>query len=163
MKPIWNDIITAAVFIVTGMAVGVIICRDAGKHHCPEPTTEKVIIREPLSGWDILTLAIIKTESEFDSTAVGKDGFDRGILQIRPVYVAEANRILGIERYTHEDAFSVKKSLEMYSIIQEHYNPEHDVQRAIKLHNPNAGLWYSDKVMRNFRELVKQSEIINQL
>lgn len=161
MKPIWNDIITGAVFLILGAAIGAVIGHY--HHKCPSPITEKVIVREPLSGWDILTLAIIKTESEFDSTAVGKDGFDRGILQIRPIYVAEVNRILGIDRYCHDDAFPVQKSLEMFSIIQEHYNPQHDIERAIELHNPTAGLSYSEKVMRNFRELVKQSEIINQL
>lgn len=126
-----------------------------------QPGIIEKYVPKPLSGWDALTLALIKTESNFDSTAINGDAW--GLLQIRPCYVKEVNRILGVERFTHEDALSVQGSLLMHFIFQEYYNPEHIIERAIELHNPTAGLCYRDKVLRNYRDIIKYEDIRNAL
>lgn len=41
-----------------------------------------------------------------------------GILQIRPVMIAEANRLIGWEKYTLSDRFDVRKSRELFILIQ---------------------------------------------
>lgn len=105
-----------------------------------------------LDEWEVLKLAIIKTESEFNPLAVGKTN-DFGIFQITPIYVKEVNRILGEERYTHEDAFSPMKSIEMFNIMQGKHNPHKDIERAISLHNPTATSAYSVKVRKNMAEI----------
>lgn len=69
-----------------------------------------------------------------------------GILQITPIYVKEANRLSG-KNFTLDDRYSVEKSLEMFSIIQNHYNPDKDIYMAIKLHNPKAGDWYKNRIL----------------
>jgi hypothetical protein len=83
----------------------------------PDPITRVCTYTEKLQ-------AIIWCES--------KDGENRynpneteavGILQIWPVMVAEVNRILGYKKYQLSDRLSDKKSIEMFEIYQQHYNP----------------------------------------
>lgn len=103
---------------------------------------------DSLTEWQIVELAIFKTESEFNPSVTGKNG-DWGLAQITPIYVEEVNRILGEDRYCHEDAFSPEKTHEMFIIMQTHYNPTNDTDKAIKNHNPGASKAYHTKVCKN--------------
>lgn len=107
---------------------------------------------EKVSDWDIFVEALIQVESNGRADAVGKTN-DVGILQITPIYVKDVNRIIGEERYTLSCRTNVEKSLEMFRIYQDHYNPDRDIEKAIKLHNPKAGQSYRIKI-------IKQMEII---
>lgn len=98
------------------------------------------------SDWDIFIEALIQVESENNPQAVGSKD-DVGILQITPIYVADVNRILGEEAYFLEDRTDRKKSLEMFRILQNHYNPKLDINKAIKLHNPRASSRYKAKIL----------------
>lgn len=108
-----------------------------------------------LTDFDKLTLAIALTESRFQPDAVGKDD-DLGILQIRPVFVEEANRVSGLN-FRHEDAFDIDSSLAMFNAIQGHYNAEHDLDKAIRLHNKAD--WYRARVLENY-ELICRMEVV---
>lgn len=108
-----------------------------------------------LTDFDKLTLAIALTESRFQPDAVGKDD-DLGILQIRPVFVEEANRVSG-SNFRHEDAFDIDSSLAMFNAVQSHYNAEHDLEKAIRLHNKAD--WYRAKVLENY-DLICRMEIV---
>ena len=119
-----------------------------------------------LSEWETTQLALILTESQMDSLAVGKDN-DLGILQITPIFVDEVNRLVGKDIFTHQDALSPEKSLQMLAIYQEHKNPTHDTDKAIQLHNPKGGYAYARKVKKNiarvktyeyYRNLVTNSQ-----
>lgn len=101
-----------------------------------------------LSEWETTQLALILTESQMDSLAIGKDN-DLGILQITPIFVDEVNRLVGKGQFTHQDALSPEKSLQMLAIYQEHKNPSHDTDKAIQLHNPKGGYAYARKVKKN--------------
>lgn len=101
-----------------------------------------------LSEWETTQLALILTESQMDSLAVGKAN-DLGILQITPIFVDEVNRLVGKDLFTHQDALSPEKSLQMLAIYQEHKNPTHDTDKAIQLHNPKGGYAYARKVKKN--------------
>lgn len=127
----------------------------------PTDREREVVEESSLSEWEILQLAIIKTESRFDTLAVGKKG-DWGVYQITPIYVEDANRIIGEEKYIHEDAFSPEKSNEMFGIVQGHYNPDKDIEKAIALHNPTATVAYSLEVRRNM-EWVREYEKIRKI
>lgn len=110
-----------------------------------------------LSDWEILQMAMMKTESGFDPSAVGSSD-DRGVLQITPIYVREVNRLLGEDRYTHDDAFSVTKSIEMFNIMQSRKNPRCDMDRAVRGHNPGgASIGYSKKINDNI-EFIRRME-----
>lgn len=141
-------------------AVGIMILFTLAENNARRIDSEDVLgghIASPTanakpSDWDILVRALIQVESGGDSLAVGKTN-DLGALQITPIYVTDVNRILGEERYTLEDRKSLVKSLEMFEIIQGHYNPSRDIDKAIRLHNPGAGEWYRERVYRHMEEI----------
>lgn len=116
-----------------------------GKTYLNPKTEEKYII-DTIPSWEVFTRALIQTESGGNPNAIGKTN-DVGILQLTPIYVRDANRITH-SQYTLDDRYDVKKSLEMFTIINDHYNPDHDIDKAIKLHNPGAGDWYEKRVKR---------------
>lgn len=97
--------------------------------------------------------AIIWVESRGIDTAYRADGNCLGILQITPIYVKECNRLQSNVTYTLADRTDIVKSLEMFVIYQNYHNPKHDLERAIKLHNPTAGPEYRAKVLRRFETI----------
>lgn len=107
-----------------------------------------------LSDWQVLEMAIMLTESQFNCEAVGKND-DLGVMQLTPVYVREVNRLAGTD-YRHEDAYSIEKSLEMFGLMQNHYNPTRDIESGIYYHNKAA--WYRKKVLRNM-EAIRRAEV----
>ena len=112
-----------------------------------------------LTEFDKLTLAIALTESRFQADAVGtKD--DVGILQIRPIYVEEVNRVTG-SNYRHEDAFDIDSSLAMFKAMNEAKNPQMSIDKAIALHNKAD--WYRKKVLENLATIERYEEIRSKL
>lgn len=130
-------------YTIAIIALGFIIGAKAFKADSP-----KVEPMPDLSEWETTQLALILTESQMDSLAVGKAN-DLGILQITPIFVDEVNRLVGKDQFTHQDALSPEKSLQMLAIYQEHKNPTHDTDKAIQLHNPKGGYAYARKVKKN--------------
>lgn len=130
-------------YTIAIIALGFIIGAKAFKAYSP-----KVESMPDLSEWETTQLALILTESQMDSLAVGKAN-DLGILQITPIFVDEVNRLVGKDLFTHQDALSPEKSLQMLAIYQEHKNPTHDTDKAIQLHNPKGGYAYARKVKKN--------------
>ena len=130
-------------YTIAQIALGFIIGAKAYKADSPKAES-----MHELSEWETTQLALILTESQMDSLAVGKDN-DLGILQITPIFVDEVNRLVGKDMFTHKDALSPEKSLQMLAIYQEHKNPSHDTDKAIQLHNPKGGYAYARKVKKN--------------
>lgn len=143
------------VAFVVGLSVGAWLTKN------PNVVINNNVTESELTEWQVMKLAIIKTESEFNPLAVGKSD-DWGIMQITNIYVKEVNRILGEEKYSHEDAFNPEKSMAMFTIMQNHHNPENDVDKAIASHNPTASSAYSVKVRKNM-EFVRQYEELRKL
>ena len=87
--------------------------------------------------WDPLMDAITHVESRGDSRAVS--GRSCGAMQITPILVQQCNIILkergDKRRYTLNDRFSVKKSREMFVLIQSYYNQTNNVEKAIRIWN----------------------------
>ena len=129
-------------YTIAIIALGFILGAKAYKADSP------TISAPDLSEWETTQLAFILTESQMDSLAVGKAN-DLGILQITPIFVDEVNRLVGKDLFTHQDALSPEKSLQMLAIYQEHKNPSHDTDKAIQLHNPKGGYAYARKVKKN--------------
>ena len=150
-------------YTIAIVALGFIIGAKTTKLDSPK---EYSAPDQHLSEWETTQLALILTESQMDSLAVGKDN-DLGILQITPIFVDEVNRLVGKDIFTHQDALSPEKSLQMLAIYQEHKNPTHDTDKAIQLHNPKGGYAYARKVKKNiarvktyehYRNLVTNSQ-----
>ena len=81
-----------------------------------------------------LVAALFWQESRFNSKARGVKN-DLGILQITPGFVAYLNKLYGYKKYKHSDSFDEVKSLEMFWIFQNLYNPEFDKEKAARYWN----------------------------
>jgi hypothetical protein len=126
-----------------------------------QPTLKKSQTRT-LSEWQIFTLALIEVESRNNPDTVGKTN-DGGVLQITPIYVKEANRIQKKQAFTLEDRFDIKKSLEMFNVIQSHYNKSRNIEKAIKLHNSHAPESYKAKILKKMDEIKKRESVREQI
>lgn len=112
----------------------------------------------PLTDFELIELAIIWQESKANPNPKYSDGKSEGILQLTPIYVKEANRILGKNKYTLHDRRNPLKSHEMFLVVQNYHNPEKDVKKAVKLHN-KAG-WYFEEVMDRYNFVKLHQEIL---
>jgi hypothetical protein len=115
--------------------------------------------KDELTDFDKLTLAIAMTESRFNPKADSGAG-DNGLLQLRSCYIDDVNRLYGTV-YTIEDAFDIDKSLEMFRLMQEAYNPNKDIQEAIKHHNRSSA--YKVKVLENYELICRMEEVRSKL
>ena len=106
--------------------------------------------------WEPVIKAIVQVESEGNTRAV--KGNSSGAMQITPILVAECNNILkkrkSKKRYTLRDRFSLEKSKEMFLLMQSHFNPLNDIEKAIR--SWNGGNKYSVKrTQRYFEKVMK--------
>lgn len=137
------------IFGHTTLANGVVHDPDCPCHHQ---------VAQTLSEWDKMILAISYTESRWNPEAVGSN-HDSGHLQLTGPYLSEINRIYKTD-YTLEDAFDPETAIKLFTMMQEHYNKDHDIQSAIYHHN-KAG-YYRDAVMENM-VLVERYEAIRKI
>ncbi len=104
--------------------------------------------------WNPVMDAIIQVESEGDPKAVS--GYSVGAMQITPILVKDCNDILkkqkSKKRYTMADRYSVAKSKEMFLIIQKYYNPENNIEKAIRLWN--GGVKYTKRATNRYYKKV---------
>lgn len=142
--------ICGTVCALLGMAAGRYL--DAQKSSDLEPAVVDSQV-DTLSDWQVLEMAIAFTESRFREDAIGKAD-DTGVLQIRPIYVEEVNRLTGRD-YTIADAFNADMSLEMFNLMQDARNPGRDIDEAIRLHNKSP---YYRKVVLENMELIRRAE-----
>lgn len=77
-----------------------------------------------------------------------------GILQIRPVLVDEVNRFVGHNKYQYDDRWDSIKSIEMFRLYQNKYNPHYDFERGCRIwnggptgHKKLSTLSYLDKAL----------------
>ncbi len=106
--------------------------------------------------WNPVMDAIIEVESEGNPKAVS--GNSCGAMQITPIMVEECNNILkkkkSKKRFKLSDRFNVAKSKEMFVLFQSHYNPQNNVEKAIR--SWNGGLRYSVRgTQRYFNKVMK--------
>ena len=107
--------------------------------------------------WNKVIDAIAIVESNNNPRAVGGGG-SVGLLQITPVLVKDCNKILAKQnkskRYSLNDRLNPEKSKEMFILIQEHYNPSHNIEKAIRLWN--GGPQYSVKSTQRYYNKVRK-------
>lgn len=101
---------------------------------------------------DKLVEAFIQIESSGKNDAVNSRTKATGCLQLMPVMVDDANRISG-KNYSLDDRYNRRKSIEMFHIIMEHYNPNYDLHLACKIWNPKSSVGYHRKIEKKYNEL----------
>ena len=112
--------------------------------------------------WNLVMDAIIQVESKGNPKAHNKNGDCAGILQITPGLVKQCNIWLKAKkskkRYTLSDRYNVKKSKEMFVMVQKHYNKSNNVEKAIRVWNGGPGYTlegtngYYRKVMKYYKK-----------
>jgi soluble lytic murein transglycosylase-like protein len=112
--------------------------------------------------WNPVMDAIIQVESKGNPKAHNKNGDCAGILQITPGLVKQCNTWLKAKkskkRYTLSDRYNVKKSKEMFVMVQKHYNKSNNVEKAIRVWNGGPGYTlegtngYYRKVMKYYKK-----------
>ena len=103
--------------------------------------------------WYCLKESLIYVESKGNDSAIGTHQ-DVGCLQETPIFVKEANRIIGKDSFKLSDRYNREKSLVIFEIIQNHHNPTKNIFKAIKIHNPRAKRDYKDSVMAKYKSLI---------
>ena len=126
------------------------------------PTTAFGQTEKEVKKWERVMNSIIAVESKGDPKAHNPVGDCAGILQITPILVKECNNLLkekkSTKRYTLGDRYNAKKSKEMFIFLQEHFNPELNVEKAIKQWNcgfytkdwKHKSIGYYKKVMKHY-------------
>ena len=114
-----------------------------------------------ISLWENLYLSIVEVESRGDNMAISHKGAI-GHIQILPKgkggYLDEANRISGYDKYSNTDLYSSVKSREIWDIVMNHHNPERDINKAIRMHNPRAGTWYRQRILKQLSKYDKNKD-----
>ncbi|MGM9687240.1 MAG: hypothetical protein ACI3YI_13615 [Bacteroidaceae bacterium] len=83
------------------------------------------------SEWNDLIWSIAQHESKQNPNA--RNGQYVGYLQISPTLVNECNKIAGRKKFSNADRLSREKSIEMFNTIQGRYNPQHDMNLAVRI------------------------------
>lgn len=120
---------------------------------------------------EITLQSIITVESKGDASAYNAKEDAVGILQIRPIMLRHANKIIGFEKYTLDDRWSKDKSIEIFWTVQEYYNPDIDLEQACHLWNagiPNKRKWeitekYRNLVLTQYNRLYDNSFLRNKI
>lgn len=112
--------------------------------------------------WSPVVDAIIRVESKGNPKAYNPSGDCAGILQITPGLVKQCNTWLRAKkskkRYTLADRYDVKKSKEMFVMVQSYYNKSNNVEKAIRIWNGGPGYTikgtngYLNKVMKYYKK-----------
>jgi len=97
-------------------------------------SSEDVVRVEIPTVKDNLIDAIIHVESRGDSMAYNAKEDAVGVLQIRPIMLREVNRLLGYNKYTLNDRWSVDKSKEMFNIVRKYIKNPTD-ERVARIWN----------------------------
>ena len=162
LKP-WQILLRLIAFELVIIGVAILVCLlftgcskpiEEEEYHWSAVELLRNQHKEELTEWQLLQMAIIFTESKGDPTAVGSAG-DSGIYQMLDCYVEEVNRVSG-SGYRHEDAFDIDNAIDMFNLLQGHYNPERNRDKAIRYHNRSDA--YKATVLRNM-EMIRRMEV----
>jgi len=89
----------------------------------------------PVIHEDYLLEAVLFVESAHNPKAFNEKENAAGIAQLRPIMIAEANEIVGYKKYSLKDRWNVRKSIEIWYVIQDYHNPSYDPITACLMWN----------------------------
>lgn len=109
---------------------------------------EYVLTREDTI--NAMALAFVKQESNFNHAAVSPCGRCVGCLQLSEIMVREANRIVGFDCFCYDDRYDRQGSYAIFKIVQQHHNPNLEIDRAIDIWNRHCPAKYRNNVKKYF-------------
>lgn len=101
---------------------------------------------------ELVLQSIILIESGGKEDAYNKKEEAVGILQIRPIMLRHANKIIGFEKFSLDDRWCKEKSIEIFWTVQTYHNPDIDLEQACHLWNAgitNKRKWEITETYRN--------------
>lgn len=116
-----------------------------------------IILRDSLTEWQVFIMALIEVECERNPKAKSPGGAV-GPFQITQSYISEINRVYKTN-FMLQDAYNLDKALSMFEMMNDYHNPDRDINKAIKLHNPKAGNWYTKKVKQRMHAIEFNEEV----
>lgn len=140
MEKLWRKLLSSRYLFLFFL---VLLSTDAAtaSHHSTANST---------FNWGPVMAAIIQVESGGNPKAIS--GNSVGAMQITPILVAECNNILKLrnskKRFKLSDRLSVRKSKEMFLLIQSRYNPLNNIEHAIR--SWNGGMHYSKRRTQHY-------------
>ncbi|MBO4379926.1 MAG: hypothetical protein J5784_02880 [Muribaculaceae bacterium] len=100
--------------------------------------------------WNTLIRAMIQCESKGNPKV--RNGQYVGVLQISPICVRAVNQI-STKKFSYNDRLNREKSIEMFNIFMDRYNPDHDIEKAIRMWS--GGVRYSVKrTQKNYNKVI---------
>jgi len=128
-----------------------------------ETISAKVKQEEPIQEdrWELMYKALCSVESGDNPKAYHRSTNAAGILQIRPIYVREINRLMHTH-FTLKDRYSPIKSRQMFDLYQQYYNPKKNINMGIGIHHrgyhsylrhPSNNKWYLNRVLKRMKLL----------
>lgn len=136
------------IFIIIIINIFLCLCALIYKCNCENNYNERIsyVCKDPieLSEWQIFIIALMEVECDRNPLAISSKNAV-GPLQLTEIYIKEVNRLYN-SNYTIEDAYDINSSLTIVEMMNDYYNPNKDIDKAIKLHNPNAGAWYAKRI-----------------
>jgi len=102
-------------------------------HITPEQDTQ-LECNVDVFDWELLLDALQDKESDNIPNAINVIEDAVGILQIRPIYLKDINRIIGYKRYTLKDRYDIIKSREMVRIFFSYYVDDENINEIIAMH-----------------------------
>lgn len=119
----------------------------------PPANSVMIFESEVIMPYDPMLYAFQKVESNFNVSVVNWLGYT-GILQIGQEMTDEANRICKLtgnpKRFTFpESALDSLQSVQIWYIVQSHWNPTYELKRACKIWNPLASERYYNKILES--------------
>lgn len=112
----------AGICVISGACFGILwtVCGIRDDMKAGSATVELSVKQDRFYHQPLIN-ALIQVESNGDPNEVGDKGKAVGVLQLHKVYVDDANRILGEDRYGYDDRKDPAKSIEMFLIVSDHY------------------------------------------
>ena len=125
--------------------------------------TKQNIVKVDTIKRDILLEAIIVVESNGNDSCIGDKNLGRpsvGCLQIRPIMVREVNRLLRKQKikkkYTLNDRYSRKKSIEMFYIWKDYHHSEDSDEVIARCWNGGPKGWKKKSTNYYWAKVVKE-------
>jgi len=128
-------------------AIFIILLFFAWRESSAPGRAEMCIAESKSITYDPILFAFMEAESNFRTDVVNHLGYT-GILQIGQEMITDANRIQKNHVFTLSDALDSTKSVQIWYIMQNHYNRSYTLKNACRIWNSTASEKYIEKIQR---------------
>lgn len=147
--------------LITLLGISVVTYINTPKE--TQEDTKQNIVKVDTVKRDLLLEAMIIVESNGNDSCIGDRNLGRpsvGCLQIRPIMVREVNRILRKQKikkkYTLNDRYSRKKSIEMFYIWRDYHHSEDSDEVIARCWNGGPKGWKKKSTRYYWIKVVKE-------